>query len=184
MLNWWKRCLEEKLIGVNFSTSTLTHAVSTWHYLISSTLVPGKSTFVVIRDRAIINYAIQKDIKMNIGKIIVKFILSIIGSKATEGLPHNYYHGLMCIMWCGLQATWGKCPTMKELQIKNIKKTLREHSDDEIDLSKEDLMLLSWTGALMIVKLIYISSLFQSIIAFNMHYTEFQTLNIHLNCVF
>ena len=76
----WSRMTKQEVMS--FPMTRLTKIPNVWFYFISCKIVPSKHLSIVRRDKAILTYAIVKDYKFNVGKIIENFILELVYNKA------------------------------------------------------------------------------------------------------
>ena len=76
----------------SISIGDLTEEAKVWFYFISLVLMPSKHLSTVKREEAILLYALLKGYKINVGKIIEKYILVYSKSKCRGLIPqpsHN-----------------------------------------------------------------------------------------------
>ena len=67
---------------MSFPRAGLTEIAKTWLYFVSSKLVPFKHVPIVIRDKALLTYAIVTSYKFNVGKVIENSIMDPVYHKA------------------------------------------------------------------------------------------------------
>ena len=66
----------------------LTEEAKVWFYFISYVLMPSKHLSTMRREKAILLYALLKGYKINVGKIIEKYVLGYSESKCREMIQH------------------------------------------------------------------------------------------------
>ena len=76
-----------------------------WFYFISSILLPTKHLNIVRRDEVILLHALLKGYKINMAKIIEKYILSYSGSNCKGLIPHPATITSLCLLR-GVEAEW------------------------------------------------------------------------------
>ncbi|WP_353055295.1 hypothetical protein, partial [Escherichia coli] len=73
---------------VNFPRNVLLERSWAWHYFISAKLLPSTHVSDVSKERAILNYAIQKQLSLNVGKIIEQTIIGFAIGRLASALGH------------------------------------------------------------------------------------------------
>ncbi|KAH0453419.1 hypothetical protein IEQ34_017743 [Dendrobium chrysotoxum] len=79
----WKT-REEKII--NFSASYMNQTSKAWYYFISAYILPSKNISEVTKDRALLNFTIQKGHTISIGRLIMSSLTYIMRGSTSEGL--------------------------------------------------------------------------------------------------
>ena len=77
---------------------SLTKEAKVWFYFLSLVLLPSKHLSIVQKEEAQPLYAILKEYKMNVGKIIEKSILSYYYNNYKGMIPHPATITRMCIL--------------------------------------------------------------------------------------
>ena len=77
---------------------SLIEKAKVWFYFLASNLIPGKNLSTVRRNEAIVLYAILKDYKINVGKIIENSILEYYNSKFKGLMLHLETITKLCIL--------------------------------------------------------------------------------------
>ena len=77
-----------------------------WFYFINSFLMPSKHLSTMRREEAILLYALLKGYKINVGKIIEKYILGYYESNCRSLIPHPSTITRLCIKG-GVEEEWG-----------------------------------------------------------------------------
>ena len=88
----------KKTLYKSISRGDLTEEAKVWFYFISFVLFPSKHLSIVIRDEAILLYALLKGYKINVGKIIEKSILSYFESNCRGLIPHPATITSLCLL--------------------------------------------------------------------------------------
>ena len=73
---------------IYFPSSGMNYEIKAWHYFIYAKLLPSGNTYEVKKERAILNYAIQKGLSIDVGRIIETSILDWLRGGTTGGLGH------------------------------------------------------------------------------------------------
>ena len=90
----------------SISRGDLTEEAKVWFYFISFVLMPSKHLSTVRREEAILLYALLKGYKINVGKIIEKYILGNSERKCRGMIPHPAIITKLCIQG-GVEEEWG-----------------------------------------------------------------------------
>ena len=101
----WKG--KKKTLYESIAIGDLTEEAKVWFYFISSVLLPSKHLSTVIRNEAILLYALLKGYKINVGKIIENFILTYSKSKCKGLIPHPATITSLYLLG-GVDEEWGK----------------------------------------------------------------------------
>ena len=101
----WKAT--KKTLYESIARGDLTKEAKVWFYFISSVLLPSKHLNTVRRNKAILLYALLKEYKINVGKIIENSIMSYSKSKCRGLIPHPAMITSLCFLR-GVDEEWGK----------------------------------------------------------------------------
>ncbi|KAH0463176.1 hypothetical protein IEQ34_007758 [Dendrobium chrysotoxum] len=124
---WWKT-REEKII--NFPGSYLTQTSKVWHYFISARMLLSKNISEVTKDKALLNYAIQKGYTIDVGKLILSSILYIMRGSTSVGLGHPSLVYTLCVA-TRVRMSLG---AQKPFQVNVRALELREAQDNQVKL--------------------------------------------------
>ncbi|KAH0465263.1 hypothetical protein IEQ34_005366 [Dendrobium chrysotoxum] len=80
------RTREERI--TNLSASYMSQTSKSWHYFISSRIIPSKNISEVTKGRALLNFVIQKGYTINIEKLILSSLTYIMRGSTLVGLGH------------------------------------------------------------------------------------------------
>ena len=82
----------------SIARGSLTEEAKVWSYFVNSVLLPSKHLNIVIKNEAILLYALLKGYKINVGKIIENSIMSYYRSNYRGLIPHPSIITILCLI--------------------------------------------------------------------------------------
>ena len=78
--------------------ATLRSVLKAWYNFLYATLKLSLHLSTITKDKAILLYAIVKDIKFDVGYVIERGIIELTQGRCTEALIHSFLITLLCRM--------------------------------------------------------------------------------------
>ena len=120
----------------SINRGSLTEEAKVWFYFIASVIIPTKHLSTIKEQEAIILYALVKEYKFNMGKIIETYIMSFHKNVKMGLIPHPTTITRLCIL-AGFKRIWAEeeiCPKVSPLTLTGVIKGPKSINRKEMEI--------------------------------------------------